>query len=211
MSQGTPNVENLQREVVYRRKLAEITSLFNSAPSLNHILVSLKDRVLDLVGAERVTIFAIDTKNQELYSLHKSGSDVKEIRVPKTFASIAGFTALSRQSVQVLNAYDAGELAGIHANLKHDGRWDRTTGYRTKQVLATPILFEKYLIGVLELMNKADGARFSDQDREAAEEIAGMLGVAFYNQNRVARQNMPGKFGLLVDKGMLSEKDIEAA
>jgi type II secretory ATPase GspE/PulE/Tfp pilus assembly ATPase PilB-like protein len=208
---GPANVEALQSEVVYRRRLGEITNLFNSAPSLNHILVNLKDKILELVGAERVTIFAIDTKNQELYSLQKTGTDVKEIRVPKTFGSLAGFAALSRQSVRVLNAYDAAELARIHPHLKFDARWDKTTGYRTKQVLATPILFEKYLIGVLELINKTNGAGFGAQDQEAAEEIARMLGVAFYNQNRAARQNKPGKFGLLVDKGIVSEKDIEAA
>ena len=206
-----PNVETLQKEVAYRKKLAEITNLFNSAPSLNHILVNLKDKILDLVGAERATIFAIDTKNQELYSLQKTGNDVKEIRVPKSFGSLAGFAALSRQSIRVGNAYDVADLARIHPHLKFDARWDKTTGFKTKQVMATPILFEKYLIGVLELINKSDGAGFTDQDQEAAEEIARMLGVVFYNQNRATRQTKPGKFGLLVDKGILSEKDIESA
>ena len=50
--------------------------------------------------AERVTIFALDTKNQELYSLFKAGNEVKEIRVPKTFGSIAGFSALSRKTAE---------------------------------------------------------------------------------------------------------------
>jgi len=210
-SPSGPKVEALQQEVVYRRKLGEITNLFNSAPSLNHILVNLKDQILDLIGAERVTIFAIDTKNQELYSLQKTGDDVKEIRVPKSFASVAGFTALSRQSVRLKNAYDTAELATIHQRLKFDARWDKTTGFKTKQVLASPILFEKYLIGVLELINKKASSEFTQEDQSAAEEIARMLGVAFYNQNRATRSNKQGKFGLLVDKGIISEKDVEIA
>jgi type II secretory ATPase GspE/PulE/Tfp pilus assembly ATPase PilB-like protein len=209
--QTAPNVQGLQLEVAYRKKLNEITNLFNSAPSLNHILVNLKDKLLELVGCERVTIFAIDTKNQELYSLQKTGGDIREIRVPKTFASIAGFTALSRQPVRVVNAYEALELAKVHQHLKFDARWDKSSGYRTKQVLAVPIVFEKYLIGVMELINKTNGPAFTEQDQEAAEEIARMLGIAFYNQNRAARQNKPGKFGLLVDKGIVSERDIEDA
>jgi len=210
-AQSAPNVQGLQLEVAYRKKLGDITNLFNSAPSLNHILVNLKDKILEIVGCERVTIFAIDTKNQELYSLQKTGGDIKEIRVPKTFASIAGFAALSRQPVRVMNAYDAAELAKIHQHLKFDARWDKSSGYKTRQVLGVPIVFEKYLIGVLELINKTTGPAFTESDQEAAEEIARMLGIAFYNQNRAARQNRPGKFGLLVDKGIISEKDVEDA
>ncbi|HXI01562.1 MAG TPA: ATPase, T2SS/T4P/T4SS family [Candidatus Saccharimonadales bacterium] len=212
MPPQSAKVESLQREVLYRRKLGEITNIFNSAPSLNHILVNLKDKILDLIGAERVTIFAIDSKNRELYSLQKTGDDIREIRVPKSFASVTGFTALSRQTVRLRNAYDAAELASVHEKLEFDARWDKATGFRTKQVLATPIMFDKYLIGVIEFLNKAGEEAFSVDDQEAAEEIARMLGVAFYNQNRAARQTKPsGKFSLLVDKGILSEKDLAAA
>ena len=61
----------------------------------------------------------------------------------------------------IKNAYDAGELSRLHANLKFDSRWDKSTGFRTTQVLATPILFEKYLLGVLQLINKRGGGPYS--------------------------------------------------
>jgi len=48
-AQTAPNVQGLQLEVAYRKKLGEITNLFNSAPSLNHILVNLKDKILGLI------------------------------------------------------------------------------------------------------------------------------------------------------------------
>ena len=40
---------------------------------------------------------------------------------------------------------------------------------------------------------------------------ARILGIAFYNQHRAARQTKPSRLGALVDKGIISEKDIEAA
>ena len=149
--------ETTQRELSYRKRLIEIANLINSAPGIAEILVDLKDRILDLVEAERVTIFALDTKNQELYSLFKAGNEVKEIRVPKTFGSIAGFTALSRRTANVKNAYDTAELTRLHPNLRFDSRWDKASGFKTQEVLATPILFEKYLLGVLQLINKRGG------------------------------------------------------
>ncbi len=203
--------DTTQRELSYRKRLIEIANQINSAPGIQEILVDLKDKILDLVDAERVTLFALDTKNQELFSLFKAGQEVKEIRVPKTFASIAGFTALSRKTANIQNAYDAAELARHHANLRFDQRWDKATGFRTSQVLSSPILFEKYLLGVVQLVNKRGGGSFSPKDEEAAEELAKILGIAFYNQHRAARTNKPSKFGYLVDKGLIPEKDVEKA
>jgi type II secretory ATPase GspE/PulE/Tfp pilus assembly ATPase PilB-like protein len=203
--------DTTQKELSYRKRLIEIANMINSAPSIQEILVDIKDKVLDLVDAERVTIFALDTKNQELFSLFKAGQEVKEIRVPKTFGSIAGFAALSRKTTNIKNAYDPSELTRLHPNLKFDSRWDRASGFRTSQVLACPIVFEKYLLGVLQLINKRGGSPFSPKDEEASDELAKILGIAFYNQHRAARSNKPSKYGLLLDKGLLSEKDIENA
>ena len=206
-----PPIDTTQRELTYRKKLIEIANIINAAPSLQDILVDIKDKILDLVEAERVTIFALDTRNQELFSLFKAGQEVKEIRVPKTFGSIAGFTALSRKTANIKNAYDPSDLARLHQNLKFDSRWDKASGFRTTQVLSTPILFEKYLLGVLQLVNKRGGSAFTPKDETAAEELSKILGIAFYNQHRAARTNKPSKYGLLVDKGMVSEKDLENA
>jgi len=203
--------DSTQRELSYRKRLIEIANLINAAPSIQEILVDIKDKILDLVDAERVTIFALDTKNQELFSLFKVGQDVKEIRVPKSFTSIAGFAALSRKTVNVSDAYNAAELSQLHPNLRFDNRWDKQTGFHTNQVLSSPILFEKYLLGVLQLINKRNGTSFSARDEEAADELAKILGIAFYNQLKAARTNKPSKFGHLIDKGIVSEKDIEAA
>jgi type II secretory ATPase GspE/PulE/Tfp pilus assembly ATPase PilB-like protein len=203
--------DSTQRELSYRKRLFEIANMINSAPGIQEILVDIKDRMLDLVDAERVTIFALDTKNQELFSLFKAGQDVREIRVPKSFGSIAGFTALSRRTVNIKNAYDASELSRLHPSLRFDARWDRAANFRTTQMLTTPILFEKYILGVLQLINKRNDTAFSSGDEQAAEELAKILGIAFYNQHRAARSNKPSKFGLLIDKGLISEKDLERA
>ncbi|MCG6924735.1 MAG: GspE/PulE family protein [Acidobacteria bacterium] len=200
-----------QRELSYRKRLIEIANRINSAPGIPEILVDLKDPMLDLVEAERVTLYALDTRNQELFSLFKVGQEVREIRVPKSFASIAGFTALSRKTANVKDAYDTDELARLHPSLRFDARWDKSAGFRTTQVLSTPIVFDKYLLGVLQLINKRGGTPFTARDEEAAEELARILGIAFYNQHRAARSNKPTKFGGLVDKGLISEADLEKA
>ena len=207
--QATPS--SIERELEFRKKLTAITNQINAAESIPHILFTLKDRILELLDAERLTIYAVDTKNQELYSLQKVGEAPKEIRVPKSFSSIAGFTALARKTINIKDAYDPAELAKFHQNLRFDQRWDKQTGFRTKAVLAVPVMFEKYLLGVIQLINKRHGVAFTPQDEDTAEEIARILGIAFYNQHRAARQSKPSKFGALIDKGVIAEKDLEQA
>ncbi|HSP16418.1 MAG TPA: GspE/PulE family protein [Thermoanaerobaculia bacterium] len=202
---------SIEKELEYRKKLTSITNQINSAESIPHILMTLKEKIMELLDAERLTIYAVDTKNQELYSMQKIGDVPKEIRVPKSFASIAGFAALSRKTINIKDAYDAAELAKHHPNLKFDQRWDKQSGFRTRSVLAVPIGFEKYLMGVLQLINHRHGPVFTALDEDAAEEIARILGIAFYNQHKVARSSKPSRFGTLVDKGIVSEKDVESA
>ncbi|HVE71851.1 MAG TPA: GspE/PulE family protein [Thermoanaerobaculia bacterium] len=202
---------SLEKELEFRKKLSSIANQINSAESIPHILMKLADRILELLDAERLTIYAIDTKNQELYSLQKVGDVPKEIRIPKSFASIAGFTALARKTINIKDAYDAAELQKFHANLRFDQRWDKQSGFRTRAVLAVPIMFEKYLMGVVQLINKQHGTAFTAQDEDVAEEIGRILGIAFYNQHKVQRQTKPSRFGGLVDKGIISEKDLETA
>ena len=211
MTTAQAATSSVERELELRKKLSTITNQINSAESIPHILMTLKDKILELLDAERLTIYAVDTKNQELYSLQKIAEVPKEIRVPKSFASIAGFTALARKTINIKDAYDAAELAKFHPNLRFDQRFDKQSGFRTKAVLAVPISFEKYLLGVVQLINKRHGPVFTAQDEDAAEEIARILGIAFYNQHRAARQSKPSRFGALIDKGIISEKDVEQA
>ncbi len=211
MSATTASTGSSHNSATYKDKLLEIANLVNAAPGIKEILTLLKDRVPDLVGSERVTVYALDVKNQQLYTLMMIGRGVKEIRIPKSFSSISGFTALSKKTVNIADAYDTNELTRIHPNLRLDQRWDKQQGFKTKQVLATPILFEKYLMGVIQVINKKGGNQFTKQDESALLEISRILGVALYNQRRVSRQSQPNKFGYLIDKGVISEKQLREA
>ena len=158
--------DTTQRELSYRKRLIEIANMINSAPSIQEILVDIKDKMLDLVDAERVTIFALDTKNQELFSLFKAGQEVKEIRVPKTFGSIAGFTRplpQDRQHQERLRRRGADPAPPEPASSTRAGT--RPPASAPTQVLASPILFEKYLLGVLQLINKRGRRRLLAQGR----------------------------------------------
>src|SRR3989449_9310361 len=135
-----------------------------------------------------MTIYAIDQAKKELYSKFLALDTVKEIRLPVSEESIAGYVAASDRVVNSADAYDKAELARISSTLSFDGSWGKKTGFRTQQILTLPILHEGRPIGVVQLLNKKRGTRFTKEDETGVSRIAKTLGIAFNNQPQPARR-----------------------
>src|SRR2546427_8303433 len=123
-----------------------------------------------------MTIYAVDQAKKELYSKFLALDTVKEIRLPISEKSIAGYVAASGRVVNISDAYDKAELARISPTLSFDGSWDKKTGFRTQQILGMPIMHEGRAIGVIPLLNKKRGALFTKENATAASRIAKTLG-----------------------------------
>ncbi len=73
------NVEKLKKEVKYGSALMEITNRIHSAKNINEILVNLKDDIVRLFDADRITIYAVDGVKKELYSRFMVGEGINEV------------------------------------------------------------------------------------------------------------------------------------
>ena len=144
----------LEKQLQFNEKLKFVTNKIHAANNVNEILFQLKDDILILFDAEGVTIYLIDPSQKQLVSKYLVGSNIKEIRVPISPFSIAGYVAHAIKMVNIPDVYDAKELQTIDPQLKFDSSWDQKSGYRSKQMLAAPILFENRLLGVIQLINK---------------------------------------------------------
>lgn len=204
-------IEHLKSEVSYRIRLQEICNKINSAEHLDEIFINLIEDITSLFHAERMTLFVVDTKRRQLVSRFKSENDISEIRVPILKDSIAGFCATKLRPVNLKNTYDTDELAAIDPGLKFDGSWDHLTGFTTRQLLAVPIIFKKYLMGVIQLVNRNTGSKFTDTEVESLEEMAKILGIALYNQKRLAARRTIGKFDSLIENHFLTESELQEA
>ena len=204
------DIERLKKELEYGLALKEITNRIHSAKDQNEIFVGLGDDILELFDADRVTIYAIDGVNKELYSRFITGDGIKEIRVSVSPESIAGFTASSGKLVNISDAYNHGELGRIHPHLRFDATWDQKTGYRTTQVLVAPIIFEKYLLGAIQLINKKNGSPFTSENEESVAEMAKILGIAFYNQIKMGKR-WDSKFDYLIKNHIITSQELEEA
>ncbi len=172
--------QQLERERVLRDVITRIHAL-----PLEEVLLRIKEDVQRLLECERVTIYALDARRNELYSRVKDGTEVREIRLPVNSSSCAGYVALKRRGLNIRDAYDAKETAQADPLLKFDDAWDKKTGFKTKQVLAVPVLKDRTFYGVLQAMNTRSGAPFNDGHQDYIANLAETLAVAFGNQERM--------------------------
>jgi len=159
-------LHDLQKVLQISRSMVATTDL----DSLLHVII---ERSMELLGAERATLFLYDAASDQLVSriAHKS----EEIRMPAD-KGIAGACIRTRSVINVPDAY---------ADERHNPEFDRRSGFRTRNLLAVPLCdYADDLVGVLEVMNKKSGS-FRDYDINLAETLAAQAGVAIQRANLI--------------------------
>jgi len=114
------------------------------------------------------------------------------------------------RGVNIADAYDKEELKRIDKTLFVDEVLDKQSGYRTTQVLALPIKHENTLMGVIQIVNRKGGGRFTVVEQTDLGEIAEVLGSALYNLHRLSSPRKT-RFDYLVNRNLLRDTDLEAA
>jgi len=147
------------------RKVLEITRRMAATVDLDALLPLIIERSVELLGAERASLFLYEPATDELVTRIATGE--KEIRAPAD-RGIAGATVRTGQTINVPDAY---------ADDRFNPEVDRKTGFRTRNILSVPLAdFEGRLVGVLQVINKRAGA-FGPADVELAETLAAQAGV----------------------------------
>ncbi len=210
MSFSTASMTELKDRIAFEKRLHKIINQIHSSPNIDSILLDLKDQILGLVDANRITLYAVTEDEKQIYSKIKAGEEIKEFRIPINNNSIAGYVAQNKMVLAIKDAYDIKELSSINASLQFNRDYDMQSGFRTRQVLAAPILFSGKLLGVMQLINKKSGEIFTAEDIQAVGEICETLAIAFHNQNKIQRRQL-NIFDLLTAENIVLAKEIEQA
>ena len=205
------SVRALQERLANEQRLVHLIDRIHSAKTLDSIFIEVQGEILTFLDADRMTLYAIDHEKKEIYSKFLAIDAVREIRVPISAKSVSGFVALSKQTVNIADAYDAGELKKISPELSFDSSWDKKTGIRTTQILCMPILHEAKVLGVMQLINKKHGPRFTKEDELSVARIGKTLGIAFNNQLQMGAQRRGTKFDYVIAQGLISQDEVNQA
>lgn len=187
-----------------QQKLHGVNSLLNSHSTLMDAYQQLEPMILELFGAQRMSIFMRRRQHQDLVARFKTGKETREIKVPISPQSIAGYVALSQLPLIISDPYNAQELAEIHPRLKFADKFDKSSSFKTNNIICVPILNAGVLMGVLQIINKNAGY-FSDADLQLAQALAEVLG----NKFRYELGGTSHPYDYLVHRNLVSEKDLK--
>jgi type II secretory ATPase GspE/PulE/Tfp pilus assembly ATPase PilB-like protein len=208
------NVADMSVKLAFSKKLQAVTNRIHSTSNVDEIILDVSRDICQLFEADRMTVYITSEDLSSIVSKVKTGlNSFKDIKLPISESSLAGYAALNKRHMNIKDVYDDGELKQYSPNLTFLKAVDQRTGYRSKQMLIAPILggdTGAELMGVIQLINNLAGQPFSALHDEGVVELSKTLAIAF----RV-RQQMPGtvqsKFEYLVIDNVIAAGELDLA
>ncbi len=198
-------VEHLKRSLQFQTKLNQVMQKIHEAESFNDIMPVIEATLLELMNAERITVYRRSRHSQEIISEYKSGDENKQIRVALTPTSIAGYVALTQKPIRVRDVYQDDELKSIHPKLSFDSSFDKVSGYRSHSMMVIPIKHKNVSLGVMQVLNHRGGGVFDDADMAKAMKFAMLLGQKF----RYELGGTKSPYDYLVQTGRITQKQLD--
>lgn len=183
-------------------RLTKVLSRIHQAKNFSDAYPLVEKTLLALFNAQRITVYQRNRLSKDIVSRFKTGDDLTEIRVPITASSIAGYVALSKNAVSIVDVRDSAELAKIHPSLSFNDSFEKNIEFTSKSMLVLPILYNDVLLGVLQIINRKDGKHFSAVDLKRGKQFAELLGQKF----RYDFGCTEGPYDFLIEQGWLDEK-----
>ena len=156
-------------EIIFKTDHSLSTNL-----NLNSLLVELMALTRQALGTDVGSVMLLDATKTKLYWELAEGDEagVFQTCFLPVGEGIAGRVAQTGEPIIVTDAQQDPRVA----------RWvDETTAFKTRSILCVPIRFKGEVIGVLQVLNKTEGA-FTEDDRELLDLIAAEAGVAIENE-----------------------------
>ncbi len=194
---------NISPTLPDQNKFDHINQLLTTYPSLLDAYHKLELYTLDWFQAERMSIFMRRRQHQDLVARFKTGKETKEIKVPISPMSIAGYVALSQTALIINNPYNPDELAGIHSRLQFADKFDKSSTFKTRNIICVPILNAGVLMGVMQIINKKEHG-FNNKDLSLAKQLADIFGKKF----RYELGGTSEPFDYLVHSGLMNDKQL---
>jgi K+-sensing histidine kinase KdpD len=165
-------------------KLIDASKSVNSTLDLEKLLGLILDAAVKSTGADRGTVYLIDTPKNELWSKVFGGENMIEIRLPMG-KRIAGYVAQTGETINMPDAY---------SDPRFNPDVDKRSGYRTINMLCMPMKDKDgKTIGVFQLLNKKPGS-FTPDDEHFIDAFSAHASIAVDNarlaQEMVANERL---------------------
>lgn len=169
-------VRELEAELRHERgvsgALREVGLAIGKNPDPSELLALILKRMAEILAADRVTLYLREEDSGELVSRVTTGDMIQSIRL-KIGQGIAGDVAATGERAVVRDAYE---------DPRFSPQWDLQSGYRTRSVVAVPILDQEgQVLGVAQALNKEDDGEFTEDDANMLSALAVQASVSMEN------------------------------
>jgi hypothetical protein len=199
------------RRAEFFRRLDALTARVHAASNIDEIMLDLSSDICALFDADRLTIYCLSDDKASMVSKVKTGlASFKQLKLPISAQSLAGYAALTRQTLNLRDVYDETELRSHSAELRFQQGVDRRTGYRTRQMLVAPIVGAGEVVGVAQLINNLGDGMFPELVVEGMARLCETLALAFA-QRRQASALERARFVTSIRESVLPRAQLEHA
>ncbi|XP_033114783.1 dual 3',5'-cyclic-AMP and -GMP phosphodiesterase 11A-like [Anneissia japonica] len=175
--------DNYRKEYDRNRKLLEVTHhLFEEQTSLDNVVQKIMQRAQSLLKCERCSVLLVKEQGSDKVTFSKVFDMTNSICNGHSNAiCYTGDAKLTNGIVE--HVAMTGENVNV-TDAETDTRFniDRTSGFRTKSILCLPIRDNNTkIIGVAQILNRADGFPFDEHDERLFEAFTLFCGLGINN------------------------------
>jgi type II secretory ATPase GspE/PulE/Tfp pilus assembly ATPase PilB-like protein len=211
--QPSPDKRDKTFEALFVRQLQQVVLRIHETENVEQIMLEVSPEICKLFNADRLTLYAISDDETSIVSKIKTGlNSARELKLPISPQSIAGYVAFSRKLLNLADVYDEEALKAIHPQLNFLKEVDKRSGYRTKQMLVSPILEGGNLYGVLQVINNKADHPFSELDIKGVIQLCKTLATAIrqrMNKDDEPQRIRATKYDGLVADGLLTSIQLQ--
>lgn len=208
-----PQERGVTFEALYFRQLQLVTNRIHETENIDQIMLEASQDICKLFNADRLTLYAVNEDRTSIVSKVKTGLNTsRDLKLPVSAQSIAGYVAMSRQMVNIADVYDEDALKKIHPALSFLQEVDKRSGYRTKQMLVAPVMDGDTLYGVLQVINNRSDQPFGKLEEDGARQLCQTLGIAIrqrMQRSEDGQRRKATKYDGLVTEGVLSQDELQ--
>ncbi len=169
------DLENLERKIENLSKLVYINGIINSTLDIGKLLTIIMEIIKDIMETEASTLLLYDDDQDNLVfkvALGESGKELVEKYRVKMGQGIAGWVADTRKGAIVNDVY---------SDKRFDPNFDKQTGFTTRSIACTPLLYKGKLIGVIQAINPNNRPGFTEADMNLFNVFANQAALAVQN------------------------------
>jgi type II secretory ATPase GspE/PulE/Tfp pilus assembly ATPase PilB-like protein len=207
-----PQDRGVTFEVLYFRHLQQVTNKIHETENIDQIMLEVSQDICKLFNADRLTLYAVNDDRSAIVSKIKTGlNSTQDLKLPISAQSIAGYVAMAKHMVNIVDVYDDSALKKIHPSLSFLQAVDKRSGYRTKQMLVAPVMDGETLYGVLQVINNRSDQPFAKLEEDGARQLCKTLGIAIRQRMQRSGDNQrrkATKYDGLVADGVLSQDEL---